>query len=130
MQSTVVQLPVSENHLRDLEARPPKNLRDRRLYVNRELSQLEFNERVLSQATNPQLRLLERLRFLCISRELLDEFFEVRMASLKQRILHGAAKPGPPGRPRLHPRDVRRANQGDDRARCRLGQSEERCVVA
>jgi len=95
MESTVVQLPVSKNHLRDLETRPPKNLRDRRLYVNRELSLLEFNERVLSQATNPKLRLLERLRFLCISRELLDEFFEVRMASLKQRILHGAAKPGP-----------------------------------
>jgi len=97
MESTVVQLPVSKNHLRDLETRPPKNLRDRRLYVNRELSLLEFNERVLSQAMNPRLRLLERLRFLCISRQLLDEFFEVRVASLKQRILHGAAKPGPDG---------------------------------
>ncbi|MFT5138720.1 MAG: polyphosphate kinase [Lysobacterales bacterium] len=97
MESTVIQLPVSKNHLRDLETRPPKNLRDRRLYVNRELSLLEFNERVLSQAMNPRLRLLERLRFLCISRQLLDEFFEVRVASLKQRILHGAAKPGPDG---------------------------------
>ena len=47
MESTVVQLPVSKNHLRDLEDRPPKSLRDRRLYVNRELSMLEFNERVL-----------------------------------------------------------------------------------
>ncbi len=97
MESTVVQLPVSENHLRDLETRPPKSLRDRRLYVNRELSLLEFNERVLWHATHPNLKLLERLRFLCISRQLLDEFFEVRVASLKQRILHGAAKPGPDG---------------------------------
>ncbi|HSM68408.1 MAG TPA: RNA degradosome polyphosphate kinase, partial [Xanthomonadales bacterium] len=97
MDSSVVQLPISENHLQDLEARPPKNLRDRRLYVNRELSMLEFNERVLSLATSPRLQLLERLRFLCISRDLLDEFFEVRVAALRQRILHGAAKPGPDG---------------------------------
>lgn len=97
MDSSVVQLPISENHLQDLEARPPKNLRDRRLYVNRELSMLEFNERVLSLATSRRLQLLERLRFLCISRELLDEFFEVRVAALRQRILHGAAKPGPDG---------------------------------
>jgi polyphosphate kinase len=97
MDSAVVQLPISENHLRDLEARPPKNLRDRRLYVNRELSMLEFNERVLSLATSPRLQLLERLRFLCISRDLLDEFFEVRVAALRQRIVHGAAKPGPDG---------------------------------
>ncbi|MBT8062772.1 MAG: polyphosphate kinase 1 [Gammaproteobacteria bacterium] len=97
MDSAVVQLPVNENHLRDLENRPPKSLRDRRLYVNRELSLLEFNERVLAQATNPRLRILERLRFLCISRHLLDEFFEVRVAALKQRIAHGAAKPGPDG---------------------------------
>ncbi|NND43896.1 MAG: polyphosphate kinase 1 [Xanthomonadales bacterium] len=97
MSSSVVQLPISENHLQDLEARPPKNVRDRRLYVNRELSLLEFNERVLSQATNRRLQLLERLRFLCISRQLLDEFFEVRVAALRQRIAHGAAKPGPDG---------------------------------
>jgi len=97
MNSSVVQLPVSENHLRDLEARPPRTLRDRRLYVNRELSLLEFNERVLSQATNTRLQLLERLRFLCISRQLLDEFFEVRVAGLRQRIAHGAAKPGSDG---------------------------------
>lgn len=97
MVSSVIQLPISENHLEDLEARPPKSLRDRRLYVNRELSMLEFNERVLSQATNPNLQLLERLRFLSISRHLLDEFFEVRVAALRQRISHGAARPGPDG---------------------------------
>ncbi|MEJ8569343.1 polyphosphate kinase 1 [Elongatibacter sediminis] len=68
-------------------------LRDPRLYINRELSQLEFIGRVLRQAVDEQVPLLERLRFLCITCLLVDEFFEVRVASLKQRIQHGAARP-------------------------------------
>ena len=97
MESSVIHLPVNANFLRGLEDRPPKNLRDHRLFVNRELSLLKFNYRVLAQATNEKLQLLERLRFLCISRLLLDEFFEVRVAGLRQRIAHGAAKPAPDG---------------------------------
>lgn len=68
-------------------------LRDPRLYINRELSQLEFIQRVLMQTVDEQVPLLERLRFLCITCLLVDEFFEVRVASLKQRIQHGAAMP-------------------------------------
>ncbi len=68
-------------------------LRDSRLYINRELSQLEFIQRVLMQTVDEQVPLLERLRFLCITCLLVDEFFEVRVASLKQRIQHGAAMP-------------------------------------
>lgn len=56
------------------------------LYINRELSLLEFNERVLAQALDEQVPLLERLNYLCISCSNLDEFFEVRVASLLQMV--------------------------------------------
>ncbi len=75
----------------DIDART--RLRDPRLYINRELSQLEFIQRVLMQTVDEQVPLLERMRFLCITCLLVDEFFEVRVASLKQRIQHGAAIP-------------------------------------
>ena len=70
-------------------------LRDPKLYINRELSQLEFNFRVLAQARDPDTPLLERLRFLCISCTNLDEFFEIRVASLMQQQRFGGWVPGP-----------------------------------
>ena len=65
------------------------------LYINRELCQFEFNKRVLAQAQDPGVPLLERLRFLCITCTNLDEFFEIRIAALKQRIEIGAPAQGP-----------------------------------
>lgn len=65
------------------------------LYVNRELGQLAFNQRVLAQAENRATPLLERLRFLCIVSSNLDEFFEIRVAGLKAEIEAGSLAIGP-----------------------------------
>ncbi|MBA4285534.1 MAG: polyphosphate kinase 1 [Xanthomonadaceae bacterium] len=66
-------------------------------FINRELSLLEFNRRVLAQAEDIRVPLLERLKFLCISCSNLDEFFEIRVAGLKQMVKVGAATVGPDG---------------------------------
>ena len=62
------------------------DLNSPKLYLNRELSLLEFNWRVLQQALDPDVPLLERLNYLCISSTNLDEFFEVGVAGLIQQI--------------------------------------------
>jgi len=64
-------------------------------YFNRELSLLKFHQRVLAEAQDRSVPLLERLRFLCISCTNLDEFFEIRVAGLKQRMEIGAPAQGP-----------------------------------
>ena len=67
-------------------------------FLNRELSRLAFNTRVLAQARDPNVPLLERLRFLTISCSNLDEFFEIRVSRLQQQVVYGLAAKSPDGR--------------------------------
>ncbi|MEO8809168.1 MAG: polyphosphate kinase 1 [Rhodanobacter sp.] len=69
------------------------------LYLSRELAALEFNFRVLAMASEATVPLLERLRYLSIVANNLDEFFEVRVAMLKHHHAYGSAAPGPDGVP-------------------------------
>jgi len=73
------------------------DLRSAEHYINRELSLLEFNGRVLAQALDTKVPLLERLKFLCISSNNLDEFFEIRVAGLKQLVELGSNQPSADG---------------------------------
>lgn len=66
-------------------------------FLNRELGLLEFNRRVLAQAENSRNPLLERLKFLCIVSSNLDEFFEIRVAWLKENMRLSPARPLPDG---------------------------------
>jgi len=62
------------------------DLKHPNLFFDRELSTLAFNRRVLSLAQDESIPLLERLKFLCIFSANLDEFFEVRVAGIKQQV--------------------------------------------
>jgi polyphosphate kinase len=73
------------------------NLSDPSLYVNRELSWLGFNERVLAQAKDERHPLLDRVRFVSISETNLDEFFMIRVAGLQQQVAAELPNPVPDG---------------------------------
>jgi polyphosphate kinase len=85
-------------------SRSGQDLRAPELYFNRELSLLEFNQRVLAQALDESTPLLERLRYLTICTTNLDEFFEIRVAGLRQQVEAGVVRP--PGPDGLPPREL------------------------
>jgi len=70
---------------------------DPRNFINRELSWLEFNRRVLEEAQDPTQPLVERVKFLTIFSSNLDEFFEIRVAGIKQQIESETSEIGPDG---------------------------------
>ncbi len=72
-------------------------------YTNRELSLLDFQERVLALAESDRLPLLERSKFLAIVSQNIDEFFQVRVAGLKEQLKSGVGTAGPDG---IHPREL------------------------
>lgn len=84
-------------------ARRVRAVPDNAIFFNRDLSWLEFNRRVLAQAADPDMPLLERLRFVSIFTTNLDEFFMKRVGLIKRQVHAGIDIPGPDG---LRPRQV------------------------
>jgi polyphosphate kinase len=87
-----VKLGVSPRQAESASPEPPMESRDPRLFVNRELSWLAFNDRVLAEARDKSLPIYERLKFLAIASSNLDEFFMVRVAGLKRQLINGVAE--------------------------------------
>ncbi|MGE0447029.1 MAG: polyphosphate kinase 1 [Vicinamibacterales bacterium] len=75
----------------------PADLKNPALYINRELSWLEFNQRVLAQALDPAHPLLERVKFLAINANNLDEFFMIRVSTTQKRLREGIEEIAPDG---------------------------------
>jgi polyphosphate kinase len=79
------------------DASQEEGFSDRQNFINRELSWLEFNRRVLEEAQDPSQPLIERVKFLTIFSSNLDEFFEIRVAGIKQQIQSETSEIGPDG---------------------------------
>jgi len=95
MRNTRIKRLIAQN--RSMQKNDSSSISNPALYVNRELSWLEFNQRVLEEAQDPSNPLLERVKFLCIVSSNLDEFFEVRVAGVKQQSQSNLSAAGPDG---------------------------------
>ena len=99
----------------------PANLKNPALYINRELSWLEFNQRVLAQATDASHPLLERVKFLAIAANNLDEFFMIRVATMLKKLREGIEDVAPDGyntEQQLEAMRARAMKQIEDQAGC------------
>ena len=99
----------------------PADLKNPALYINRELSWLEFNERVLAQALDPSHPLLERVKFLSIVATNLDEFFMIRVATTQKKLREGIEDVAPDGystQQQLEAMRVRALRMLQDQAAC------------
>src|SRR5450755_5165366 len=110
-QNAVIQ--SSEEPISGVEFVPPTTIPQGRFsapgnFINRELSWLEFNRRVLEEAQDPTQPLIERVKFLTIFSSNLDEFFEIRVAGIKQQIESETSDVGPDG---LSPTEIFNAIQ-------------------
>src|SRR5438094_4335567 len=101
--TTVVDEPSTEVEILPKDVPATNRFSDPRNFINRELSWLEFNRRVLEEAQDPIQPLIERVKFLTIFSSNLDEFFEIRVAGIKQQIESETSDFGPDG---LSPTDT------------------------
>src|SRR5437588_179252 len=101
--TSVAQEPPARMEVLQKDGPQEAHLLDPGNFINRELSWLEFNRRVLEEAQDPTQPLIERVKFLTIFSSNLDEFFEIRVAGIKQQIKSETSDIGPDG---LSPTDT------------------------
>src|SRR5881394_3735477 len=106
--TSVAEEPSPKVELLRKDSPPEERLSAPENFINRELSWLEFNRRVLEEAQDPTQPLIERVKFLTIFSSNLDEFFEIRVAGIKQQIESETSDVGPDG---LTPTDTFNAIQ-------------------
>src|SRR5437867_9432216 len=95
--TTVADEPSTEAEILPKDVPATNRFSDSRNFINRELSWLEFNRRVLEEAQDPTQPLIERVKFMTIFSNNLDEFFEIRVAGIKQQIQSETSDVGPDG---------------------------------
>src|SRR5881275_68229 len=95
--TSVAEEPSPKVELLRKDSPPEERLSAPENFINRELSWLEFNRRVLEEAQDPTQPLIERVKFMTIFSANLDEFFEIRVAGIKQQIQSETSDIGPDG---------------------------------
>src|SRR6476646_11020306 len=108
MQTSAAEVTTDELALLPDAVKLERDFSDPANFINRELSWLEFNRRVLEEAQDPTQPLMERVKFMTIFSNNLDECFEIRVAGIKQQIQSETSGVGPDG---LSPKETFNADQ-------------------